>query len=311
MLQNKVSSAYGQRHAATTAPGQLVPVRNSSRVCQQHARRQQTAACSALPGAGMPAVSSAQLMHDLAALDTAVSPAMVILPGVAILAGAAALKFYLYSQLEYITAAMLTKYVPQAGKGATVIQLGGGTRELYYYPKNTMTVINVGENVNKGLMEQAGVTAAVPTIVKQQPITDLSFQPDASVDAVVALGVISQLSAQQRQQCLEEAARVLKPGMPLVFVEPVLEGGSPLRGLVGVSAGKQALPSAELQALQESSAFSYSQFDVALQGQDPHAVGVAVKSENYQPSRQRGDRGDAAAKKSRSKPPKTAKGFLQ
>jgi hypothetical protein len=37
-----------------------------------------------------------------------------------------------------------------AGKGATVIQLGGGTRELYYYPKNTMTVINVGENVNKG-----------------------------------------------------------------------------------------------------------------------------------------------------------------
>lgn len=38
-------------------------------------------------GAGMPAVSSAPLMHDLAALDTAVSPAMVILPGVAILAG--------------------------------------------------------------------------------------------------------------------------------------------------------------------------------------------------------------------------------
>jgi hypothetical protein len=37
-----------------------------------------------------------------------------------------------------------------AGKGATVIQLGGGTRELYYYPKNTMTVINVGANVNKG-----------------------------------------------------------------------------------------------------------------------------------------------------------------
>jgi len=42
-----------------------------------------------------------------------------------------------------------------AGKGATVIQLGGGTRELYYYPKNTMTVINVGENVNKGEMHNA------------------------------------------------------------------------------------------------------------------------------------------------------------
>jgi hypothetical protein len=45
-----------------------------------------------------------------------------------------------------------------AGKGATVIQLGGGTRELYYYPKNTMTVINVGENVNKGKMHMCDNT---------------------------------------------------------------------------------------------------------------------------------------------------------
>lgn len=154
-------------------------------------------------------------------------------------------------------------------------------------------------------MEQAGVTAAVPTIVKQQPITDLAFQPDASVDAVVALGVLSQLTAQQRQQCLDEVARVLKPGMPLVFVEPVQEGGSPLRGLVGVSAGKQTLSGADLQSLEQSKAFSYSQYDVALQSQDPHAVGVAVKSESYQPRRQ----DDDAAKKTRSKPPKTAKGF--
>eukprot|EP00882_Tetradesmus_deserticola_P015378 GHRQ01016384.1.p1 GENE.GHRQ01016384.1~~GHRQ01016384.1.p1 ORF type:complete len:161 (-),score=52.83 GHRQ01016384.1:95-577(-) len=160
-------------------------------------------------------------------------------------------------------------------------------------------------------MEQAGITAAVPTIVKQQPITDLRFQPDGSVDAVVALGVISQLSAQQRQQCLDEAARVLKPGMPLVFVEPVQEGGSPLRGLIGVSAGKQALPVAEIEALQQSRAFSYSQFDVALQGQDPHAVGVAVKSEQYKPRRRQVDNEDAAAKKTRSKPQKTAKGFSQ
>eukprot|EP00882_Tetradesmus_deserticola_P015930 GHRQ01016987.1.p1 GENE.GHRQ01016987.1~~GHRQ01016987.1.p1 ORF type:complete len:161 (+),score=56.67 GHRQ01016987.1:433-915(+) len=160
-------------------------------------------------------------------------------------------------------------------------------------------------------MEQAGITAAVPTIVKQQPITDLRFQPDGSVDAVVALGVISQLSAQQRQQCLDEAARVLKPGMPLVFVEPVQEGGSPLRGLVGVSAGKQALPVAEIEALQQSRGFSYSQFDVALQGQDPHAVGVAVKSEQYKPRRRQVDNEDAAAKKTRSKPQKTAKGFSQ
>lgn len=65
---------------------------------------------------------------------------------------AAALRFYLYSQLEVITAKMLGKYVPSGGPtGARVIQLGGGTRELYYYPKDIVLVTNVGEKVNKGV----------------------------------------------------------------------------------------------------------------------------------------------------------------
>lgn len=37
---------------------------------------------------------------------------------------------------RYITAAMLSRWVPVDGAGAKVIQLNGGTRELYYYPKN-------------------------------------------------------------------------------------------------------------------------------------------------------------------------------
>lgn len=46
---------------------------------------------------------------------------------------------------------MLSKYVPSSGStGARVIQLGGGTRELYYYPKDVVLVVNVGEKVNKG-----------------------------------------------------------------------------------------------------------------------------------------------------------------
>ena len=34
--------------------------------------------------------------------------------------------------------------------GPVVLQLGGGTRELYYYPKNTLQVTVVGDNVNLG-----------------------------------------------------------------------------------------------------------------------------------------------------------------
>ena len=45
----------------------------------------------------------------------------------------AALRASTYTQLEYITASMLSRHV-RAG-GARVVQLGGSTRDLYYYPK--------------------------------------------------------------------------------------------------------------------------------------------------------------------------------
>lgn len=155
-------------------------------------------------------------------------------------------------------------------------------------------------------MEQAGITAAVPTQVKQQPITDLSFQPDSSIDAVVSLNQLSDLEPQQLQQCLREVSRVLKPGMPLVFVEPVAEGGSPLRGLVGVSPGKQ-LSASQLDLWQQNPAFSYVQWDTALGGQDPHVVGVAVRSEVRVSAK--GTKEDEPSARRRRKQPKAAKGF--
>ena len=45
---------------------------------------------------------------------------------------------YLYFQLEVITASMIGNYVPKGG--ASVLQIGGGTRDLYYYPKGTIQV---------------------------------------------------------------------------------------------------------------------------------------------------------------------------
>jgi ubiquinone/menaquinone biosynthesis C-methylase UbiE len=156
-------------------------------------------------------------------------------------------------------------------------------------------------------MEQAGVTAAVPTLVKQQPITDLRFQPDGSVDAVVSLGALSRLQQQQQQQCLREIGRVLKPGMPLIFVEPLAEGGSPVRGIVGVSAGA-GIPAAQLESWQRDPAFSFLQIDTALAGQDPHAVGVAVRSERAVSSQQ-GEDEEPSARQRRRKQPKASKGF--
>lgn len=266
------------------------------------------------------------------------------------------------------------------GNGAKVIQWGGGARQLYYYPKNTIQVTNVGEAVNKSLIEQAGVQAAVPTLGRKQPVYDLGFAADGSVrhapgawsgaavqaaaagskgmsgvdgrcfyallqwsqpqqgftcihklqrhktslhkpqtqvDAVVSLQSLAPLPAEQRKKALAEAARVLRPGGVLVFVERVAAceraPASPLRGLLtaGSADGGAALQLAELDALRNSAPSSTVwegvQFDLALEGQDPFALGVAKRGVGAAP----GSRAAAAAQERRRdrKKPSSAKGF--
>ncbi|GIL52380.1 hypothetical protein Vafri_8267, partial [Volvox africanus] len=209
--------------------------------------------------------------------EASVGTIAATLPVIA-LGGVAAWRFALYGQLEYITAAMLTNYVPKGEPGPRVIQLQGGTRELYYYPKSTVQVTVVGENINKGLLEQAGLQAAVPTTVKTQSPANLGFAADTSVDAVVSVGAIAGMSESQRVAFATEALRVLKPGCPIIFVER-LPGGLPIR-FIGSS--NSTLAESHLQGWKERrEAFELVQWDVALEGQDPHAVGVAVKSADY------------------------------
>jgi hypothetical protein len=49
-----------------------------------------------------------------------------------------------------------------AGVGATVLQLGGGPKQLYYYPKDTTLVVNVGPSVNKGEAGLFGYSSSCP-----------------------------------------------------------------------------------------------------------------------------------------------------
>jgi predicted methyltransferase len=160
--------------------------------------------------------------------------------------------------------------------------------------------------VAEALMEQAGMTAAVPTKARKQLPDDLSFVPDASVDAVVSLATLGQLDPSQRSKCLSEIQRVLKPGRPLIFVERLQEGGSPLRGLIGGSNG--ALGVQEVESWGQLKGLEGLQWDIALGGQDPHAAGVAFRKEGYVvPRSQREEAGRQKMKQ--PKPQKTAKGF--
>ncbi|KXZ56099.1 hypothetical protein GPECTOR_2g981 [Gonium pectorale] len=206
--------------------------------------------------------------------------------------GVAAWKFANYGQLEYITASMLSNYVPKGDP--RVIQLQGGTRELYYYPKSTVQVTVVGEGVNKGLLEQAGMQAAVPTVARQQSPANLGFAADGSVDALVSLGALAGMSDAQRAAFAAEALRVLKPGCPIVFIERV-PGGLPLR-FIG-SSSRTLAPSYLEGWKARMDAFELVQWDVALEGADPHAVGVAVKAAAYRPQAPGSSRAEKAAEK--------------
>lgn len=55
--------------------------------------------------------------------------------------------FFLY-RIEKFFELML---LPELTGGARVVQIGGGTRELYYYPKGTVQVTYVGKKVAKGM----------------------------------------------------------------------------------------------------------------------------------------------------------------
>lgn len=55
----------------------------------------------------------------------------------------------------------------------------------------------MGEDINRSLLEQGGMQAAVPTVAKVQSPTDLRFAATGSVDAVVTLGGVSKLRAGQ------------------------------------------------------------------------------------------------------------------
>lgn len=57
-----------------------------------------------------------------------------------------------------------------------MLQIGGTTRDVFYYPKDTVLVTCVGEKLSMSLMEQAGMQAQIPVQVQKQSPASLRFQ---------------------------------------------------------------------------------------------------------------------------------------
>ncbi|KAJ9510975.1 hypothetical protein QJQ45_027800 [Haematococcus lacustris] len=206
-------------------------------------------------------------------------------------------RFSLYSQLEVITARMLGAHVPPSS--ATVVQLHGSTRALFYYPKNTKQVIAVAPDLTPGELAigWAAMEGSMPQGKAKQPTT--RYLATGSVDAVTCLGALAGCQEDQQGRVLAEVVRVLRPGAPCVIIEPgsatqwamprplscdpecdvcaVSDGASPVRWLLSQIQGK-ALAAARLEELLGIAGLEVVQVDVALEGADPHAVGLVRRS---------------------------------
>lgn len=150
---------------------------------------------------------------DLADAGAGFSP---LVPLLSVLGGFGIAKAFVYWRVQFITAAMIGKHVPPDAKRVLEFGVGAG-KNLYYYPKTVGMVVGIDEDAKEDLLIQVSVAAGVPFVAKKQSVLENSNQADASVDAVVVTGALTECG--DAEKLVAEAARVLKPGAPLVFVE--------------------------------------------------------------------------------------------
>ena len=182
-----------------------------------------------------------------------------IVPLVSILGGFAIARAVVYWRVQFITASMIGRHVPPGARRVLEYGVGQG-RNLYYYPKNTGMVVGVDPDAKEDLLIQVSVAAGVPFVAKAQPCEAPNNQPEGSVDAVITTGALG--TSKDPAAIVREAARALKPGAPLVFVEDM-------------SFGKGGV----IDAVEALDDFERAEYDDgwATLPLLPHAIGVAVK----------------------------------
>ncbi|KAG0585375.1 hypothetical protein M758_2G006900 [Ceratodon purpureus] len=184
-----------------------------------------------------------------------------------------------YFRMQYFIAAMLGRHVPKGG--ARVLDLGiREGRNLYYYPKDTVQVIAVTSKPNLQLLESQGVNAKVP--IRVAP--DCSKIPANSMDAVVSVYGMAEMSDEEVASALSDAARVLKPGKPLIYVENVGSENALVRAaqqliesIAKVVGSNYRVTRDVLPFVQNTEGLGDLKYETILGFQDPHLVGIAIK----------------------------------
>lgn len=194
--------------------------------------------------------------------------------------GVLILKFIGYSQLEVVRTKMLGRYV--ARNESRVLQLGGTTRDLYYYPKGVVQVIVNVPDAPISLYEQAGIQSGIPVSVNCENTVDfLSSQKRNMFDCVVCFDQFdNSMTESQIKTIINSIYRVLKPGGSYIFYQRCKEGKSLFGGLAQSLGGKPTLDRDIGNLITFCNMWDFCEWDIASPSFDPHQVGVCIKSKD-------------------------------
>jgi SAM-dependent methyltransferase len=189
-----------------------------------------------------------------------------------------------YLRTEWVSAALCTNQTPRSAD--TCLQLGTEDgRAVLFLPRTIREIITSsldGElkiSARRQLKQQKDRRASEAKIIESdQPVDDLRDTKDESVDVVITLQVAAKMKEHGRdwKKSIQEAARVLKPGGRLLFVEPPeIDGESFLEYIESLMSVTGAVPKDSSERFPIFDEVGWDPIDLVLQ---PHIAGLAIKS---------------------------------
>jgi SAM-dependent methyltransferase len=188
-----------------------------------------------------------------------------------------------YLRTEWVSAALCTNQTPRSAD--VCLQLGTADgRAVTFIPRTIRELITSSAEkdgrltvaARRQLKQQQDRRQAAKVTYVDQPADDLRETPDESVDVVISLQAAARMleNGQDWKRSIREAARVLKPGGRLLFVEQTeLNGESYLGYVQGLYTLSGEIPE---DAKERAPLFDvgFDEVDMVLQ---PHIAGVAIK----------------------------------
>ena len=196
-----------------------------------------------------------------------------------------------YLRTEWVSAALCTNQTPRSAD--VVLQLGcEDGRAVTFIPRTVRELITSSNEpdgqlkvgVKRQLKQQQERRKAATVTYLDQRADDLTETADESVDVVISLQSAAKMieNGLDWKKSVREAARVLKPGGRLLFVEQsdlagesYLDYVDTLYTMTGES--EEATKEGDAEPLPVFEEVGYDDVDLVLV---PHVAGVAVKSED-------------------------------